>query len=343
MFTGQSKRWTAWVACYAMMLGLVGPSFSVEQEPTLTPEVEAAIQRGLAFLAKQKTKDGSFGNQHPVGATGIALLALLANGHLPDKGEYGKVVSDAVEFLMRHRDRMTGYLGQSMYEHGFATLALADVWGEYKDEKNELQDALEQAVQLCVQAQNKEGGWRYSPGSPDSDVSVASCVIQGLRASREAFFLVPEDVMSSAARYIRRCQARDGGFAYMAAGNAGEASGSGIARTGAGVMSLMACGFYNSPEVLRGLEYLSRRPQFDQAWPSYGAYYSVLAMYQGRTLNQKFWTEWYPKIQAQILKAQRKDGSFVFQGAGGSGGVVDTGFAIICLSIQKGYLPLFQR
>lgn len=334
------------VMMFGVVVGIIGMTPQVpadEFEASLTPEVEAAIQRGIAYLAKQQTKDGGFGQQYPVGSAGIALLAFLTNGHLPEKGEFGAQVTKAVEFLLKRRDPHTGYMGQSMYEHGFATLALADVWGEYNDEDNELEQALEQAVQLCVSAQNKEGGWRYSPGSSDSDLSVVASVVQALRASREAFFAVPEEVMNKAALYVRRCQTRDGGFAYQAGSGPGTGSGSGVARTGGGLMALMACGLTTTPDVRKGMEFLVKRPQLEGSWASYGAYYCVLAMYQGRTLNPRYWTDWYPKMQTQILRAQRKDGSFVFSGGHGTGSVVDSGFAIIALGIQKGYLPLFQR
>lgn len=322
------------------LLSLLHTSVSYAEESNLTPEVEAAIQRGLVFMKNQQKKDGGFAMQNPVGSAGIALLGFLANGYLPDKGEFGENVTKLVEYLLRSRNTYTGYMGQSMYEHGFATLALADVWGEYKDTANELEQALEQAVQLCVSVQNKEGGWRYRPGDTDSDISVASSIIQALRAAREAFFYVPEETMKNAAQYVKRCQVKDGGFGYQAGGGGG---GSGLARTGAGVMCLMAAGFFDSEQVLRGLQFLVRRPQLEQSWASYGAYYTVLAMYQGRSHDKRFWNDWYPKIQAQILKAQRKDGSFVFQGGGQIGSIVDTGFALVALGIQKGYLPLFQR
>ncbi len=316
---------------------VIPPAYAAE-ELFLTPEVEAATQRGLEFLKKQQKKDGGFAAQNPVGSASIALLGFLANGHLPEKGEFGSNVTKLVEYLLKVRNTYTGYLGQSMYEHGFALLALSDVWGEYKDNNNELEQAIEQAVQLCVSVQNREGGWRYSPGSTDTDISVHSAVLQALRAAREAFFAVPEDTMRKAAQYVLRCQMKDGGFAYQPGG------GSGLARTGIGVMCLMACGMSESDAVKRGLQFLVRRPQLEQSWASYGAYYTVLAMYQGRTINPRYWSEWYPKIQSQILKAQRKDGSFVFQGGGGSSGsIVDTGFALVALGVQKGYLPLFQR
>ncbi len=307
-------------------------------EKHLTPDVERAIDRGLEFLAKQQKKKGSIGDP-PVASTGIALLAFLANGHLPGKGLYGQTVERGVKFLLDVQHPYTGMLGSSMYEHGFALLALADVWGEMKDDEQRLQDGIERAVELALSSQkmNPTGGWHYSPQMQSADISVTSAVLQAMRASREAFFEVPETTMQRAAAFVLSCANKDGGFAYTPSGGAG---GSNVARTGIGVLSLLACGQSQRPEVLRGVAWLKKHPQLSEM-PSYASYYAVLAMYQARTLaGESAWNEWYPKIQAQILKAQKKNGSF--QG-GLAGPEVDSGLMLIALSIQKGLLPLFQR
>lgn len=307
-----------------------------DREKFLTPQVEEAIDRGLAFLAAQRRQDGSITDQsHPVGATSIAILAFLANGHLPGKGEYGRLVADAVEFLLNRQDRSSGMIGSSMYEHGFALLALADVWGENKADADRLQDGIEKAVALALlsQSQNPSKAWRYRPTDHDHDLSVSSAVLQGLRAAREAFFEVPQQAMDWAAGYWLRCANPDGGFSYLPGRHD-----SNVARTGIGVMGLLACGRSQRPEIAKAIAYLKKAPsQMD----GYAAYYAVLAMYQARTLmGEEAWDTWYPKVQAALLKTQHRDGSF---GSGRAGLVVETGLHVIALSVQKGLLPLFQR
>ena len=64
---------------------------------------------------------------------------------------------------MKHADPATGYIGTSMYNHGFSTLALAEAYGAVDDPR--LGPALQKAVRLIVLAQEENSlhAWRYSP------------------------------------------------------------------------------------------------------------------------------------------------------------------------------------
>ena len=53
-----------------------------------------ATGRALEWLAHQQASDGSFsdgGYVHNTAITGFTLLAFMANGHLPNQGDHGKV------------------------------------------------------------------------------------------------------------------------------------------------------------------------------------------------------------------------------------------------------------
>lgn len=318
-------------------IGVTARADEDTRDSFLTPEVEQVIDRGLTFLAKQQLKDGSFSKgQYCVGSTSVAILAFLANGHLPGKGEYGLVVEKGIEYLLKVQDPGTGYIGTSMYEHGFATLVLADVYGEYQDDEGELEDALDGAVRLIGASQSKAGGWRYQPAPNDQDVSVTSAIVQALRACREAFISVPEEIMRNAAVYLRRLSKANGQFEYTQGNMITQ-----MASTGSGALSMMACGHYNAKETLAAINYMVKRTQLPMSGHDgyYAAYYCVQAMYQA---GGQFWKSWFPSIQRQIMKGQRKDGSFGTQGSIPQGSI-ETGFAIISLSISKGLLPVFQR
>ena len=66
-----------------------------------------------------------------------------------------------------------------MYEHGFATLFLAEVYG--MSPRDDLRDKLTRAIDLIVRTQNSEGGWRYQPRREDADLSVTICQVMALR------------------------------------------------------------------------------------------------------------------------------------------------------------------
>src|SRR5690554_6127287 len=82
-----------------LLAGLVFSPRTSAQGVDLTPdaELDAAVERGLAFLARQQRRDGSFEGGGPVLAmTGLSLMAFLASGHTPEVGRYGTVVRSAV-------------------------------------------------------------------------------------------------------------------------------------------------------------------------------------------------------------------------------------------------------
>src|SRR5207253_2481625 len=149
-----------------------------------------------------------------------------------DRGPYGRVVSGAVEYVLKQKkNRPNGFLHNQaatphgpMYGHGFGTLFLAEAYGMVHDRKDRklrerLRETLDSAVQVIINSQNGEGGWRYSPEPKDADLSVTVCQIMALRAARNVGFTVPKSVADRCVRYVRRCQERDsGGFRYMAQG-----------------------------------------------------------------------------------------------------------------------------
>ena len=116
----------------------VGSSWDVEAREYLgTPQSEAAVNKGLAYLATHQLSDGhwdSRGIRNDTGITGLCLMAFLAAGHQPGRGRYGVVLSEAVDWLASsvHMDGQFTALpaliraaqgrepGRPMYGHGFA-------------------------------------------------------------------------------------------------------------------------------------------------------------------------------------------------------------------------------
>ncbi len=110
----------------------------------VTPEAQQAIDSGLAFLAaRQDTRDGSFGSmassRRRVAVTALAGMAFLSSGNTPGRGKYGTQVQKIVDFLLS-RFQPNGFIFDEgntghgpMYDHGFATLFLAEVYGMSRD------------------------------------------------------------------------------------------------------------------------------------------------------------------------------------------------------------------
>jgi len=77
----------------------------------LTPQawehVERAIERALAWLARQQNADGSFNapaSAQPA-ATSFAVMAYLSKGYLPGDGPYGKQLERAIDYVLNVQQR----------------------------------------------------------------------------------------------------------------------------------------------------------------------------------------------------------------------------------------------
>ena len=129
------------------------PQSGAGEEPVVvTPEHARAVERGLAWLAANPDTTGpergawiakigyklNTNYQHTaadkghVGVTAAAGMAFLAGGHLPGRGEYGKNVEAALEFVLScvQGDGYITHGGSRMYSHAFASRCLAEVFGQ---------------------------------------------------------------------------------------------------------------------------------------------------------------------------------------------------------------------
>ncbi len=327
----------------------------------ITPETQAAVDRGLAFLADGQNADGSFQDRFPgtaVGVTALAGLALMGAGHQPGRGRYGRHVSRAVDFVMAAGSGATpGYLnggdgfggrfggGQSgMYNHGFGTLFLAEACGMFPDpaRQKRVREVLEKAAAFTVTAQNKDGGWRYDPNPPLADVSVTVAQMMALRAARNAGVFVRKAVVDGGVKYIRGCQLPDGGFSYFK----GQGN-SAFPRSAAAVVGLYSAGVYQGDEIARGLRYLEGfRPglthSFRESLPQhyyYGQYYAALAMW---TAGRPYWSRWLPAARDDLLKKLRESPGGVWTDPG-HGPAYATAMSLIVLQLPNNALPILQR
>lgn len=322
------------------------PTVEASGKELVTPATQQAIDRGLAYLAGRQHPRGSFGSdsryRRNVAVASLAGMAFLSAGHTPGRGRYSPTVDQTVEFILQSA-QPSGYIVQAdsaghgpMYGHGFATLFLAEVYG--MSPREDVRQALKSAVQLIINSQNREGGWRYDPDGRDADVSVTVCQIMALRAARNVGIGVPKSTVDQCIEYVKKCQNPDGGFRYQLT----IRPNSEFARSAAGLVALYSAGLYEGPEFDRGLVYLDRhRPIGDMLRPEphyfYGHYYAVQAMWHA---GGEFWLKWYPSIRDELLAKQMPDGSW-------SDSIINNeyGTAMACLVLQmpNNYLPIFQR
>jgi Prenyltransferase and squalene oxidase repeat len=325
----------------------------------VTSDAQSAIDRGLAFLARVQSNDGSFGEGNGANAaiTGLAALALMSGGHHPGRGQYGRTVSRAMDYLVNRglANTPVGYLnsgetgfghGGGMYQHGFAALFLAEVYGMLPDplRLKRLREAFEKAIRLVIDSQNKHGGWRYDPRPSEADVSVTVAQLMALRAARNAGLFVPKSTVDAAVAYIKACQLADGGFCYI---RDQTQLGSAFARSAAAVVGLFSAGIYEGDAIDRGLKYLVRfipngrgvRDFFTERYFWYAHYYAALAMW---TAGGASWTEWFPAIRDEILNRVRQGNANNWHDPS-HGPAYATAMACIILQLPNNYLPILQK
>jgi hypothetical protein len=334
-----------------------GVHVSAQNKPMpgeVTPELDAAVAKGLTALVAMQNPDGSFGDSRwgrSVAITSLSCLALMADGHIPGRGIYGENVLKGLRFVLSNAGENGLIAAESangpMYGHGFATLFLGEIYGMTGASSGVIADdtelaaktheALVKAVRLIQSTQNEEGGWRYNPVPYDADVSVTICQVMGLRAARNAGLEVNKDVIDKAVEYAKRCQNPDGGFRYQAPGGQ-----SAWERSAAGVASLLYAGRYEDQSIEAGLEYLlnvalpenrsTRRSHY-----FYGHYYAVQCMFMA---GGEVWALWWPQIRDELIRTQQAEGVWNDPSVGNAYG---TAMSLIILQMPKRYLPIFQK
>lgn len=346
---GMATLGGAWLGCRGLPSALgAGDEADPEKSAVelITPAAQKAIDLGLDFLARQQHDDGSFGSggySRNVAVCGLAGMAFMSSGSTPGRGPYGGQVSRCIDFILDNAQD-SGFIdvpGSSshgpMYGHGFATLFLAEAYG--MSQRGDIREKLGKAVELIVNTQNGEGGWRYQPIRLEAaDISVTVCEVMALRAARNAGFYVPKETIDKSVEYVKRSQNPDGGFMYMLQGMGPSQ----FPRSAAGIVALYSAGIYEGPEIEKGLAYLMEnipgRDAFNrESHYFYGHYYAVQAMWHA---GGDYWTRWYPAIRDELCARQRPD-----DGAWSDSICQEYGTAMACLVLQmpNNYLPIFQR
>jgi prenyltransferase/squalene oxidase-like repeat protein len=314
-------------------------------------QVDAAIAKALEHIAGKQLANGSwsidqFGES--TSATSLAVMAFLAAGHVPGEGPYDQHMQRGIRWVLDHQ-QSNGLLVHRtgtgpMYCHGISTLMLAEVAGMTDDALSErCRDALTKAVRVILSAQdvrkdrNNAGGWRYQPTSNDSDLSVTGWQLLALRAAKDIGSDVPAENIDQAVEYVKRCSYQRSGFGYQPGGAPTQT------RTGTGILALEICGVHHSPEAISGAEYLVQNPlRADSEFFFYGVYYGTIGMFQ---MGDEHWNQTKRHIVPLLLSLQSPDGSWSGRHGGerGLGTVYATSLAVLALSVEYQFLPIYQR
>lgn len=322
----------AWLAGLLLASSVQAQDLFGRAEETVPDEVEAAYVKGLRYLERDLTggvgtRDG-YGNQP--GVIGLAVTAILAHGDDPNTGPYRVAVKRGLDHILSGANRANGYIGSSMYNHGFATLALAEAYGAVDEPR--LGPALQRAVDLILaaQARNPYGAWRYSPESADADTTVSGAQLVALLAARNAGIAVPEEAIQKALRFFISCSAAEGGFGYT------SASGPNNPRSAIGVLVFALAKQKDARVYQTALRFLTRDPFRDDGYPFYFHYYAAQAFFQA---DPEAWKSWNARMIKVLVTTQNPDGSW----DGNHGRLFTTSTALLTLALNYRFLPIYER
>jgi hypothetical protein len=295
---------SALTACLAAVPG-AAQTFTVVEAETVPPHVEHAYRRGLEYLARTQDAFGGWNDVYGAqpGVTGLSLLAFLAHGDDPIAGPHAATVNRQIDFILSMQDAATGMIGSTMYNHGFATLALAEAYGVVR--KDTVGPALQRAVDLILRAQqaNAMGAWRYTPDSRDADITVTGAQMVALLAARNAGLTIPEGALRSGLDFMLTCLATDGSFNYTPA-NSPQLS----PRGAIPVLAMALMRQRERPEFVAGLARLRREDVWDMPnHVAYFNYYLSQALFHG---DMATWQRWYARKSRELADRQAADGSW---------------------------------
>lgn len=306
--------------------------YRVYEGAAIPAEIETMYARGLQYLVRSQAANGSWADasQGPHGIAALATLAMLAHGDDPNDGPCAGAIRRALDFLITSQNARTGYIGASMYNHGFATLALAESYGAVDDPR--IGPALQRAVDLILSSQqrNRFGAWRYSPDADDADTTVSGAQIVALLAARNAGLAVPDDALQRALLFYRYCQSGDGGIGYT-----GPDSGNGP-RTAIGVLCYALARKKDAPTYRNALRFLETAMEGD-GYAFYFLYYNAQALFQS---DMRLWQRWNQDNARWLRESQAGDGSWNDDTAGTTFG---TSTALLSLALNYRFLPIYER
>lgn len=298
----------------------------------IPPELELVYRSGLTYLAGTQKANGAWEDNYgsQPGVVGLVMLAFLASGEDPNYGPYKDTLRKGAEYIVSQQDANTGYIGNSMYNHGFATLALAELYGHLH--RPDVGVSLRKAIDLILesQEQNPHGAWRYRPTSTDADTTVSGAQMVALYAARNAGLHVPEKAFEKGLSYYKKTMNSDGSIAYTSRG------GGNPTRTAIASLSFSLYNDYQSDASKEIFRNLRENKDASSSYTYYHFYYMAQALFQG-DMNE--WRPWNRKTVRLFEATQQRNGSW----NGSRGATFSTASALLAMALNYRLMPIYER
>lgn len=315
-------------------------------------ESEAAVARGLAWLARKQLKDGSWefdgSSKDKIASTGMALLPFLAAGETHKFGtKYKKTVENGLNWLGGRIGSGGAFNGtNNMYAHAIATVALCEAAGMTKDPNIKAKATM--AIQYIIGAQGRNGSWGYTgPAPSEGDTSIVGWQVQALASAKMAEIKFDVDKVFKSANKFLDSVSTDSGSKYGY-----REKGASQTLTPVGLLSR----YYmkemgpRHPAFARGVDFLKQFPPQKGYFDMYYYYYAtqVVHFYDGPDWH-KFWN---PRMRDMLVDMQNKGGDEEKRGSwdkdqgfigSACGKLGTTCLALLTLEVYYRHLPLYKR
>ncbi len=332
-----------------------------------TTFTEAAVARGLRWLAKHQNRDGSWsldrfhrvndcdcGDRGDIdsneAATALALLPFLGAGQTHLSGLYRDEVASGLRWLLQQQKPNGDLRGSSaqypgMYAQGQAAIVLCEAFYMTGDEA--LRTPAQLAIDFIAAAQYQDGGWRYHPrgqtNQAQGDTSVVAWQLMALQSGLAAGLTVPEATLENAGHFLDTVTRDEGAsYSYLPRENATAPM------TAAGQLCRIYLGWKrNHPALRAGVEGLLELAPPDRDEPNiYYWYYATQTMHH---YGGDVWNRWNEQMRDLLVDSQEKKGH-----AAGSwtpagpltaqgGRLYMTSLAICSLEVYYRHLPIFRQ
>ena len=298
------------------------------------PATEAAIERGLEFLAKHQRADGSwrledFGDKPRLrshtAATALSLLAFQGAGYSHRQYHYAPVCKSSLEFLLANQ-QPNGDLyipadeasnaNARFYSHSIASLALCEAYGMTQDEA--LREPAQRAVQFMVKTQDSVGGgWRYQPGF-ESDTSVSGWFMMALKSAELSGLDVPAKTFDNIKGWLEKAQASpEERHLYRYNPLAPDTPVTRHGRipnptmTGVGLLMRLYLGWRrDTADMMRGADYLlenlpAEGTPLNPKRDTYYWYYATQVLFH---MGGERWKQWNSQLHPLLIRSQQLEG-----------------------------------
>jgi len=306
------------------------------------PSTEAAIHRGLEFLARNQKPDGSwaltgYDPGHPMAkrqlnsdtaATGLVLLAFQGGGYNHREYRYAGQLKQAIAWLVKHQSADGGLYLESdkrsddacrMYSHGIATLALTEAYGMTQDPA--LKGPAQKAIDYLAKTQHSsKGGWRYfaSPKKQSTDTSVSGWMMMAIQSAQLADLRVDAGMKQRLTQWldIAADPNNQSTFRY----NPYAVNSQGISRvqgvkaspsmTSVGLLMRIYSGWdRNDPRLLQGTDYLlmQQLPNMTTR-KTRDTYYWYYATQVIKHVGGEQWNQWNSTLRPILINTQERKG-----------------------------------